>query len=211
MRLLLGDDHVMFLEALRDGLVRRGHEVIGSCEEVDGLVEAVDLHRPDLCVLDVNFAGRSVLEATAVIRERDPGVALVLLAGYAPSDVWAAFERGRVDAIVNKLCDISVLDRTLHRVMAGERLVERFRRPAPSPSDSRCAALTERELAVMGLLAQGASTSEMAAQLGLSDQAARSLTRTVLRKLGVTSRNKAASLAVERYGQREHLGVQARR
>lgn len=210
MKLLLGDDHVMFLEALRAGLERRGHEVIGSCDDVDGLVDAVDRQRPDLCVLDVNFSGRSVLEAAAVIRERDPGIALVLLAGFAPPDVWTAFERGRVDAIVNKLCDISVLDRTLHRVMAGERLVERFRRPTQSLPDSRCAALSERELRVVGLLAQGASTSEMAAELDLSDQAARSLTRGVLRKLGVSSRNKAASLAVERFAQRDFLGAQAR-
>ncbi|WP_148615352.1 response regulator transcription factor [Nocardioides rubriscoriae] len=209
MKLLLGDDHVMFLEALREGLVRRGHEVVGSYDQLDHLVDAVAVERPDLCVLDVNFSGRSVLEAATTIRGRDPGIALVLLAGCAPPDVWRAFERGLVDGIVNKLCDISVLDRSLRRVRRGEKVVERFLRPAPTSIAPDRTLLTEREQAVVQLLAEGASNAEIAAELQVSEQSARTLTRAVLRKLGVTSRNKAARLAVDRSDDLEHVGLRA--
>jgi DNA-binding NarL/FixJ family response regulator len=197
MKLVLGDDHRMFLDALTTGLERRGHDVVGSSNHLDGLVELVERWDPDLCVLDVDFDGRSVIGVAAVIRNRKPDVSIVLLSGTATQETWLAFESGVVDGVVNKVCDLSVLNRTLERVRAGERVVERFARPA-RPRRSTCEAtrLSGRERAVMSLLVRGASTPQMAEELGVSTHTVRTHVQSLMRKLGVNSRTKAASKGV---------------
>ena len=197
MRLVLGDDHRMFLDALTAGLESRGHDVVGCSDRVDDLVGVVEEGQPDLCVLDVDFGGRSVLGTAATIRERHPEISLVLLSGEAPAEVWSAYEAGVVDGVVNKLCDLSALNRALERVRAGERVVERFARPVrPRRSTCEAARLSGRESAVMSLLVQGASTEEMATELGVSTHTVRTHVQSVMRKLGVNSRTKAASMGV---------------
>jgi len=146
MRLVLGDDHRMFLDALTAGLESRGHDVVGCSDRIDDLVDVVEEGLPDLCVLDVDFGGRSVLGTAAAIRQRHPEISLVLLSGEAPAEVWSAYETGVVDGVVNKLCDLSALNRALERVRAGERVVERFARPVrPRRSTCEAARLSGRE------------------------------------------------------------------
>lgn len=197
MKLVLGDDHRMFLDALAAGLQSRGHDVVGCSDRVDDLVDVVEERRPDLCVLDVDFGGRSVLGTAATIRARHPEIALVLLSGEAPAEVWSAYEARVVDGVVNKLCDLSALNRALERVRGGERVVERFARPVrPRRATREAARLSGRERAVMTLLVRGASTDEMATELGVSTHTVRTHVQSVMRKLGVNSRTKAASMGV---------------
>lgn len=197
MRLLLGDDHRMFLEALSAGLEQRGHEVIGSVGQLDGLVEIVERQRPDLCILDVDFAGRSVLGSVAAIRSRAPNTVVVLLTAAVTADVWAAYEQGLVDGVVNKLCDIRVLIRAIERTRSGERVVERFERPRAGPSRGVVAdRLSRQEHAVLDLLVRGASTEQIAVELGVSTHTVRSHIQGVFHKLGVNSRAKAARAAL---------------
>ena len=195
MRLLLGDDHRMFLDALRSGLALRGHEVVGATEHLDALVDLVEWLHPDVCVLDVDFGGRSVLEPAATIRQQHPGVGLLLLSGAANSEVWLAFEQRLVDGVVSKLCDLSLLNRAIERVHAGGRVVEGLTRPTtPRRSFGDTTRLSARERAIVSLLTRGASTEEMATELGVSTHTVRTHVQSVLRKLGVNSRAKAATL-----------------
>lgn len=199
MKLVLGDDHRMFLDALASGLVRRGHDVIGSSASLEGLADLVIRRQPDLCVLDVDFAGHSVFAPAAIIRERDPGIGLVLLSGSATGEVWAAYDDGLVDSVVSKLCDLSVLNKVIERTRAGEHVIEGFpRRPQCRPSAPGRFRFSERERAVVALLVSGASTDEMAAALGVSTHTVRTHVQNVLLKLGVNSRVKAAATVLAR-------------
>lgn len=195
MRLAIADDHRMFLDALSAGLVHRGYDVVGSSDDLEGLVDLVESRQPELCLFDVDFGGRSVFQPAATIRERNPGIALVLLTGAATPEVWSAFERRMVDGVVSKLCDISVVTRAIERVRAGERVVERFARPAGRTySEPVATRLSGRERAIVQLLVRGASTEEMSVELGITTHTVRTHVQSVLRKLGVNSRAKAASL-----------------
>ncbi len=193
MKLVLGDDHRMFLDALGAGLERRGHVVLGMAERLDGLVELVESTRPDLCILDNDFGGRSVVASVAAIRSRQPGVRVVLLAGAAPTEVWTAFDGRLVDGVVNKLCDVAVLNRSIERVCRGERVVERFEHPRlRARAGSAADQLSGQEREVVRLLIRGASTEQIAAELGVSTHTVRSHVQGVFQKLGVNSRAKAA-------------------
>ena len=196
MRLVLGDDHRMFLDALGAGLERRGHDVLGMTECLDGLVDLVARTQPDLCILDNDFGGRSVVTSVAAIRSRQPEVRTVLLAGSAPTEVWTAFDARLIDGVVNKLCDINVLNRAIESVLRGERVVERFDQPRlRSRSSSAADLLSGQEREVARLLIRGASTEQIAATLGVSTHTVRSHVQGVFQKLGVNSRAKAARVA----------------
>ena len=199
MKLLLGDDHRMFLDALGAGLTRHGHDVVGVSHELDGLVELVLERQPDACVLDVDFAGRTVLDQARAIRTQAPQVSIVLLAGATSRAVWQSYEDRYVDGVVDKLCDLTVLDRALRRVRAGDRVVEGVVRPLPRQRNHPGArSLSERERNVVSLLVAGLSTEQMAADLGVSNHTVRSHVQSVLLKYGVSSRAKVAALAVSR-------------
>lgn len=199
MKLILGDDHQMFLDALTKGLSRRGHTILGSSDRLEGLADLVIQHRPDLCVLDVDFAGHSVFTPVAAIRERAPDIALVLLSGSATGEVWAAYDAGLIDSVVSKLCDLSVLNKVIERTRAGEHLVQGFPRQPKcrQPTRGRLE-FSERERAVVALLVRGASTEQMAADLGVSTHTVRTHVQNVLLKLGVNSRVKAAVTVLAR-------------
>lgn len=195
MRLVLGDDHRMFLDALGAGLSLRGHDVVGLSENVDHLVELVEREDPDLCIFDVDFGGRSVIASVATIRDRLPEVRIVLLAGTATPEVWTAYAEGKVDGLVNKLCDVTVLNSSIERVRAGERVIERFVPPAvrgrPTAGVDR---LSSQERRVVRLLVSGASTAQIASELGVSTHTVRSHVQGVFQKLGVNSRAKVATV-----------------
>lgn len=192
MKLLLADDHRMFLDALRGGLESCGHDIVGSSERLEDIPALVELHRPDLCIFDVDFRGCSVLDTASAIRLRWPQVALLLLSGSAGTGVWRAYEQGVVDGVVNKLCDLRMLDRAIARVAAGGRVVERFQRPRATQSTVSDNALSRQERSVLDLLMRGASTEQMATALGVSPNTVRSHIQRVLLKVGVNSRAKAA-------------------
>lgn len=196
MRLVLGDDHQMFLEALSLGLSRRGHVVLDASNELDRIAGLVDRHRPDACVLDLDFDGRSVLGPAAAIRRSNPGVIIVLLSGASNEEVQVALESRSVDGVVDKLCDLSVLERTIQRIAAGERTVRQL---VPRPRQEQrwateLSRLSSRERTVLGLLVDGASTSQMSAELGISPHTVRSHVQSVLNKLGVSTRGQAADM-----------------
>jgi DNA-binding NarL/FixJ family response regulator len=189
----------MFLDALVCALSARGHQILAASGDPEDAVELVLLHRPDLCVLDVGFAGRSGLDAVADIRRADSDTSILLLTGAATDAVWLAYDNFAVDGVVNKVCDISVLEAAINRITAGDRIVEGFRRrAAPRHTFPRAGALTRREQQVLELLVKGASTETIATEMGVSGNTVRTHVQNVLHKLGVNGRGKAAQVAVER-------------
>jgi DNA-binding NarL/FixJ family response regulator len=198
MSLVLCDDHDMFLEALVTALTRLGQEIDAVSQQPDQVVDLVVQHQPEVCVLDVMFAGFSGLDAAARIRDRAPEVKVLLLTGAATDEVWRAYDGRVVDGVVNKVCDIDVLQSSINRVADGERVVEGWsRQPAlESAPDWPAETLSEREQQVLDLLVQGATTEMIAVDLGVSTNTVRTHVQNLLRKLGVHGRAKAVSMAV---------------
>ena len=73
MRIVICDDHLLLLEALGLALGARGHEVVALAGTPGGgRSAAVAMHRPDVCLLDVNFPGGTSVSAIHQIREISP-------------------------------------------------------------------------------------------------------------------------------------------
>jgi DNA-binding NarL/FixJ family response regulator len=199
MRLVLCDDHDMFLEALMTALTRLGRDIQAISQHAEQVVDLVVEHQPEVCLLDVMLAAGSGLDAAAGIRDRAPAVKVLLLTGAATDEVWQAYDRRVVDGVVNKVCDIDVLQDSISRVASGERVVEGWDPRTPphsSTAPDRALALTEREHQVLELLVDGATTQRIGYALGISGNTVRTHVQNVLRKLGVHDRSKATRLAL---------------
>lgn len=207
MSLVLADDHDMFLEALMTALTGLGEEIDAVSQDADRVVDLVVTYRPEVCVLDVKFTATSELEglnAAALIRDRAPEVKVLLLTGAAGDEVWSAYDDRVVDGVVNKLCDIDVVQTSIGRVARGERVVEGWPGcPPERPAEGwerrwGYEPLSERERQVLQLLAEGAGTHRIAHTLGVSANTVRTHVQNVLHKLGVHDRSKAVRVALSR-------------
>jgi DNA-binding NarL/FixJ family response regulator len=189
-------DNGMFVEALASALAARDHRVLATCEEPERLVDLVSAFHPDAVVLDV---GCELPPLAAAIRREAPGTAVVLLSAQVTPAGWDAYDARLVDGLVSKSHDIDALDRALSTILDGERLVAGFNRPRaagprrpPGPEP-----LTAREREVLRLIVDGIATEAMADRLGVSANTVRTHVQSVLRKLRVHHRSRAAYLAVQ--------------
>ena len=95
MRILLADDHALFRDGLASLLGAWGHEVVGLVSDGSEAIEAVDRLRPDLVLMDVRMPVVSGLEATRVIGQRQPEVAIVMLTvSEDEADLFEAIKAG---------------------------------------------------------------------------------------------------------------------
>ena len=203
MRLVLCDRQTMFVEALCAALTDLGHEVTATDQE-DRLTELVTGAPPEVCVVDTQRG--NALALGAALREQLPGMRLLALVGSVLPEVWTALDDGVLAGVVNKSCDIVLVERAIRRVAAGQSVLEGFRRPVVvaqrRPEQSM---LTDRERTVLMLLSRGASTEAMALELGVSPNTVRTHVQNVLHKMGVNGRRQAARLVWDR----ELIGIDA--
>jgi two-component system nitrate/nitrite response regulator NarL len=199
MRLLLSDDHDMFLDALASALTRLGHDVVATLTDPDAVPGAVRSLAPDVCVLDLTYSHVERLDVVDNLHRADPQAVVVLLTGSPNARALAAYDAGSVHALVGKGCDLETIDRVICAAGQGERLLA----GVPATSAPRRDGLphgvrmTEREEDVLRLLVSGASTQDMVSSLGISANTVRTHVQHVLDKLGAHSRVQAAARALQ--------------
>ena len=204
LRLLIVDDHPLTRDALSLLLDQHGFDVVGQAS--DGL-EAIELAatlEPDVILLDLSMPG---LDALPRLREAAPGCEVVVLtADGTEANLLAAIRGGAAgyllkseppERIVEFLQGVSRGEAALSGAVA-RRLLEQVRTGAGSSSaghggvpDSIAAVLSARELEVLLLLDERLDTDEIAKRLFISEHTVRSHVKSVLAKLGVSSRREA--------------------
>jgi len=201
MRLLVCDDHRLFVDALSMALTDREHTVVATAFDPDDAVEAAREHRPDVCLLDVNFPQANGLNAIGRIHEVSPDTKVVMLSGSIDRDLVADAIAEGAQGFVGKERSVGEIFEALDQACRGDLAVDPLvlqdvLQPRVRIEDPLRALkfLTGREWDVLHCLMDGLSTSEMADQLGLRPSTARTHVHKVLTKLGVHSRLQAAAL-----------------
>jgi DNA-binding NarL/FixJ family response regulator len=210
-KIVLADEHVLFLDGLTALLSQLGYRVVATATTRRTLLEHLRLFEPDICVTGTRFPDGEGADVIDPIAQAHPSVKIVVLtADGDPDTMRMALEAG-ASGYLHKSRSVSILIDLFHRVMTGEIVVEgSFLRPAKygrrrtdketPPQLHRLATyLTPRELECLALLADGMDTATIARRLGVSRPTVRSHVQAVLTKLGVHSRLEAASLAI-RFG-----------
>ncbi|QNP74318.1 response regulator transcription factor [Streptomyces roseirectus] len=203
LRLLLADDHTVVRAGLR-ALLEGEADLVVAGEAASG-EEAVRLAAellPDVVLMDLRFAGAAGIdgvEAVRRLREAAAGVAVVMLTSYSGrADVVRALEAG-ARGYVLKAGPPDELFRAVRGAAAGAlglapELVGALMGQAPDPARE----LTEREVGVVRLMAEGRGNRAIAQALYLSEATVKTHLVRIYRKLGVDNRASAVSEAVRR-------------
>jgi DNA-binding NarL/FixJ family response regulator len=210
-RVLIVDDHPLTRDALASLLTQHGFEVVGQA--ADGM-EAIALAarlRPDLVLLDLTMPGMDGLTALPTIRDASPeSEVVVLTASGTEENLLAAIRAGAAGYLLKSEPPERIAD-FLRGVAGGEAalsgsvarsLLERVRvggRMGGGVPDAIGRKLSAREVEVLLLLDDHLTTDEIATRLYISEHTVRSHVKSLLRKLGVSSRREALErLAVAR-------------
>jgi len=209
IRVVLVDDQ----EIVRAGIGRilgppDGFEVVAECGDGQEAVAAVAATAPDVVLMDIRMPRVDGLEATALIRQvDDPPPVLVLTTFDEDRVLWGAIEAG-VSGFLLKDASAEDLIAATRAVAAGgawfdpsvaPRVLEAYRdRVAPANRErQRLDQLTERENAVLRLMARGAANQEIGETLFVSEATVKSHVGSIFAKLGVRDRAAAIVFAFD--------------
>ena len=197
IRVLLAEDQAMVRGALSALLSREPDiEVVAEVARGDEVVEAALATQPDVALLDIEMPGGSGIEAAQALHQALPTCRSVILTTFGRSGyLRRAMESGAVGFLL-KDAPASELAIALRRVMAGERVVDPELALAALSEGSN--PLTPRERDVLSASLFGASLTEIAAHLVLSEGTVRNHLSTAMQKLGAHNRMEAARLAEQK-------------
>ncbi|MEU6216340.1 response regulator transcription factor [Streptomyces sp. NPDC047022] len=190
VRVLLAEDQGMMRGALALLLgLEEDIEVVAQVARGDAIVDAALAHRPDVALLDIELPGISGLDAAARLREQAPECRVLILTTFGrPGYLRRAMEAGAAGFLV-KDGPVEELAAAIRRVLAGETVVDPALATAalsagPSP-------LTARECDVLKASVDGATVSDIAARLHLSESTVRNYLSSAIGKTGTRNRMEA--------------------
>ncbi|MEJ7654230.1 MAG: response regulator transcription factor [Chloroflexia bacterium] len=216
LRVLLVDDHPLYRQGVRHAL--DGHQdiqIIGEASDGQMAIQMADTLSPDVMLVDINLPGLNGLEATRVIRRRNPHVGVVILTVHEDDEqLFNAIKVGAAAFSTKDVAQDKLVD-TVRRVGRGEyminenvvtkpfvasRVLKQFRDLASLDKDeeSLFAPLTSREIEILDCIARGMSNKEIARTLLISDQTVKNHITSILRKLAVNDRTQAVIYALRR-------------
>jgi DNA-binding NarL/FixJ family response regulator len=195
MRVIVADDAVLFREGTARLLTEVGFDVIGLARDAVGLFELVRHDPPDAAIIDIRMPpGHSAegVEAAAEIRRTFPAVGLLLLSHHVETHyamrLMTEFHGGVGYLLKDRVADLATFADDVRRVAEGGcvidpelvvRLVDKRRERDP------LADLTERERAVLALMAQGRSNAALSTELHLSEKTVEAHVRSIFTKLNL--------------------------
>ncbi|MET0135812.1 MAG: response regulator transcription factor [Kibdelosporangium sp.] len=196
MRVAVADDGALFREGLVLLLEAVGHEVVGCVGDGDALVGVVATRPVDVAILDIRMPPEpdGGLVTAERIRAMRPDTGLLLLSHYAETHyLMRVLEVGseRIGyRLKERVAGVRVLADTLDRIAAGEIVLEpalakRLVKNSAGEADSPVGALTERELDVLRLMAEGRANNAIAKELFVSAKVVEKHIASIFAKLGL--------------------------
>jgi len=201
-RIIVADDHPLTRDALASLLGRNGFDVVGEAADGAEAIELASSTQPDLVLLDLAMPGMDGLTALPLLRAAAPDCEVVVLTASGTEDnLLAAIRAGAAgyllkseppERIVGFLRGVAGCEAALSGAVA-RRLLDQVRdgRIGGGVPDDIAEALSARELEVLLLLDEHHSTDDIARRLFISEHTVRSHVKSLLRKLGVSSRREA--------------------
>ncbi|WP_069960663.1 response regulator [Lacunisphaera limnophila] len=211
IRLLLVDDQSLFREALRTLLsLQPDLEIVAEAENGERALALAKVHQPDVILMDLRMPVMGGVEATRRIQQTAPAIRVMVLTTFEEDEeIFEALRAGAVGYLL-KACSADKLCESVRAAAKGAAVLEPSVAARLMAEVNRSAAhsgrkatqvladpLTERELAVLKLLAAGRSNKEIGTGLNITEGTVKNHMTNVLGKLGVLDRTQAALKARE--------------
>ncbi|MFC1906450.1 response regulator [Chloroflexota bacterium] len=203
IRILLVDDH----QVVREGLCRMleleaDMEVVGEAGNADEAFTQLELLSPEVILMDIKMPGVDGIDLTRQLREKQPSCNIIMLTLY-DEYLADAIEAGAVGYLLKdvKREELVRAIRAVHQGRSPLNLSlsrDQLTKLATPPESKQRAYLSERELAILRMIADGATTKEMANQLFLSQASVKRSVHLIFEKLSAHNRSEAVSEAYKR-------------
>ena len=201
IRILIADDHPVVREGLQGLLsLKPDFEVIGTAEDGEEAVLQANLLKPDVILMDLEMPRKNGLEAIKEIKANQPEIKILVLTSFTEDKkIFAALDAGALGCLlkdsspqelIRAIRDVHQGQLTLHPTVARKMLHEKEK---PESPDSL---LTDREIEVLQLVAQGLDNHEIADTLIVALPTVRSHVSNILNKLGLSNRTQAVLYAL---------------
>jgi two-component system response regulator DesR len=187
IRIVIAEDQRMLLGALASLLdLEEDMEVVGKASNGEDAVRLVHLHKPDVCIMDIEMPGKSGLEAAEELK--GTGCKVMILTTFARSGYFERAIKSGASGYLLKDSPSEELADSIRSIMAGRRI---YATELVDDAYGHENPLTEREKEVLLLIADGKNTKDIASELYLTNGTVRNYISAILDKLGVSNRVEA--------------------
>jgi two-component system, NarL family, response regulator DevR len=212
IRVFLLDDHEVVRQGLRALLESGGDiQVVGESGLAMEAAARIPALRPDVAVLDARLPDGSGIEVCRTVRGVDPAIKALILTSYDDDEaLFAAIMAGAAGYVLKEITGQDLIG-AVHQVAAGNslidpaltaRVLERVRNgPGTAPE---LAGLTEQELKLLALIAEGLTNRQIGERMFLAEKTVKNYVSSILAKLGLERRTQAAVLASKLLGPEAH-------
>ena len=191
-RVVLADDHELMRDGLARSLEKLGYEVVAEVADGRSAVAKAEEMAPDLALMDVSMPVMDGLSAARTIHLRMPNLPIVMLSMHdEPEFLEEAREAGAI-GYVTKDCTVEELAHALVEALATRAGAS----GSPGRDDRHETAISDRELEVLSLLAEGANTAEIGQRLYISQKTVKNHLYSIYQKLEVGDRTQAVLRAM---------------
>jgi DNA-binding NarL/FixJ family response regulator len=198
IRILCVDDHRIVREGIASLIDRQPDmKVVASAASGEEAIDLFAEHQPDITLMDLQLGVMDGITAIKIIRRRAPAARIVVLTmRRGDEDIHRALEAGASTYLMKDTISDDLI-RVLREVQAGEH-------PMPADVEARLAeratraTLTDREVQVVELVAQGMRNKEIGVSLGITETTVQVHVKNILAKLKVQDRSGAITAAIRR-------------
>ncbi|TAM81736.1 MAG: response regulator transcription factor [Jatrophihabitans sp.] len=200
LQIFLVDDHAVVREGLADLLnAVPDFEVVGEAGTVAQALPRILAVRPDVAILDLRLPDGSGIDICRDVRSALPGTHCLILTSYDDQDaLLSAVLAGASGYLLKEVRSAALID-GIRRAAMGHSLMDPALVTAVvrqvterSPTDTKLAALTDREREVLDLIAEGLTNRQIGVRLFLAEKTVKNYVSSLLGKLGMQRRTQAA-------------------
>lgn len=208
IKVLLAEDHVVVREGTRQLLEREDDlEVVGEAGDGEEAIRLAQELKPDVVVMDIAMPKINGIEATKEIKAALPSTAVLILTAYDYDEfIFSMLDAGAAgyllksvsgDELVQAIRGLHGGESVLHPVVLRKMLA--YSKPRAVGSEERPSeALTQREMEVLRMAAQGRANKDIAKELAVSVRTVQAHLSNIFNKLGVGSRTEAVVYSLKR-------------